>query len=76
MQGKITHWLLGSLLSLVLFVAGLYTGRLNTLEQDVSGLMDVNRKHEARIAVTERAAEQAAVDFRYIRARIDTLEKR
>lgn len=52
-NGRLTNWLLGALLTLLMFVAGLYSNRLASAEESIRAVADEQSEQRSRIAVTE-----------------------
>lgn len=50
---KLANWLLGALLTLILFIGGLYNSRLSSLEEEVRGVLQEQSWQRERVAVTE-----------------------
>lgn len=52
-NSKLTNWLLGALLTLLMFIAGLYSSRLSAAEEAIRSVEARQSQQGSRIAVTE-----------------------
>lgn len=52
-NGRLTNWLLGALLTLLLFIAGMYSSRLAAAEDAIKAVSNEQSQQRSRIAVTE-----------------------
>lgn len=68
-NGRLTNWLLGALLTLLLFVAGLYSNRLASAEESIRTVEEEQSQQRSRIAVTES-------QFREINRRLDEMGRK
>lgn len=66
---KLTNWLLGALLTLILFIAGLYSSRLAAAEDQIRTVAEEQSWQRERIAVTE-------ANYREITRRLDEMAEK
>lgn len=68
-NGRLTNWLLGALLTLLLFIAGLYSSRLSAAEDAIRVVEEEQSQQRSRIAVTES-------QYREINRRLDEMGRK